>query len=199
MSDCEPLHPQLSRVAEGEAGPDEAMQVARHLSDCTACRIQLARERRLAAMLEDVWEDHLHVGEDFVRSVMDNLPQGPPPPRRRKRRHLKLAGLAGMIAIAPLLAARAIQLDGLGGSIARLPGIGEPDLGGAERLLSALVGVARSLPVALDSLSAMLPAVSLGTGFVGITAALALSGLGALACGATLVALATTTGLLANP
>jgi predicted anti-sigma-YlaC factor YlaD len=197
MSDCEPLRPQLSRVAEGEAGPDEAMRVARHLSDCTACRIQLARERRLAAMLEDEWEDQLHVGEGFVRSVMDNLPQGPPP-RRKKRRHLKLAGLAGMLAVAPLLAARAIQFDGLGSSVARLPGIGDPDLGGGERLVSTLVGVVRSLPVALDSLSAMLPTVSLGTGFVGITAALVCSGLVALGCGATLVALATTTGLLAD-
>jgi hypothetical protein len=149
-------------------------------------------------MLEDVWEDQLQVGEDFVRSVMDNLPQGPPPPRRAKQRHLKLAGLAGMIAIAPLLAARAIHFDGLGGSIAQLPGIGEPDLGGAERLLSALVGSVRSLPVALDWLSAMLPSVSLGTEFVGITVLLGLPALIALVGGATLVALATTTGILAN-
>ena len=80
MRICQRLRPVLSRVAEGEASPDEAMLTARHLSDCTACRIHLARERRLAAMLEEDLEDVLHVGEEFVQAVMANLPKGPPPP-----------------------------------------------------------------------------------------------------------------------
>ncbi len=94
MGHCDPFGPLLSRVAEGEANPDEAMRAARHLSDCTACLITLARERRLAAMLEDGLEDSVQVGEDFVRAVMDNLPAEPPKPERRKkkkRRTLKLA------------------------------------------------------------------------------------------------------------
>ncbi len=94
MTRCRALAPLLSRLAEGEANPDEALRVARHLSDCTACLITLARERRLAAMLEDGLEDSLQVGEDFVRAVMDNLPAKPPKPERRnkkKRRALKLA------------------------------------------------------------------------------------------------------------
>lgn len=88
MRHCDALVPLLSRVAEGEANPDEAMRAARHLSDCTACRIILARERRLAAILEDGLEDSVPVGEDFVRAVMDNLPAEPPKPERRA---LKLA------------------------------------------------------------------------------------------------------------
>ena len=66
MSHCDAFAPLLSGVAEGESSPDEAMRTARHLSYCTACRITLARERRLAAILENGLEDSLQVGEDFV-------------------------------------------------------------------------------------------------------------------------------------
>jgi anti-sigma factor RsiW len=89
---CERVVPLLYRVAEGEASPEEAMRAARHLSDCTACRITLARERRLAAILDGALHDPLQVDEAFVRAVMDQLPQGPPPPPvRRTRRRLRLA------------------------------------------------------------------------------------------------------------
>jgi hypothetical protein len=107
-SSCKQIAPVLYRVAEGEATPHEAMWTACHLSDCTACRILLAREVRLAAMLEEGLDDPLQVDEDFVRQVMDSVPQGPPPPGGRtrvKRRTLKLACLAGLVGLAPLLAA----------------------------------------------------------------------------------------------
>jgi predicted anti-sigma-YlaC factor YlaD len=84
----------LSRVADSEATPREAMLTAQHVSDCTACRITLAREARLAVMLEQGLDDPLQVGEDFVQAVMENLPQEPPPaPRHKTRKHraLKLA------------------------------------------------------------------------------------------------------------
>ena len=98
MASCDGVRPLLSHVVEGELTPDEAMRVARHLSDCTACKIMLAREHRLAEMLERDLED-LPVGEEFVRSVMDTLPQGPPPRRRGRRgwRGLKLAGSLGFL------------------------------------------------------------------------------------------------------
>ena len=102
MSRCDSYAPLLSRVAEGEAGPNEAMRAARHLSGCTACRINLARERRLAAILEDGLEDSVPVGEDFVRAVMDNLPAEPPKSesgRKKGRRSLKLAGLVGLLGL----------------------------------------------------------------------------------------------------
>jgi anti-sigma factor RsiW len=89
---CGPIVPALARVADGEASPREAMLAARHVSDCTACRITLAREVRLAAMLEQGLDDPLQVGEDFVRAVMDSLPQGPPPPRQRSARGLPALG-----------------------------------------------------------------------------------------------------------
>jgi len=89
---CDTIRPLLPRVADGEAGPAEAIQVGRHLPDCTACRILLARERRLASMLEEELEDSLPVGEDFLQGVMATLPLEPPPPVRNKpRRKLKLA------------------------------------------------------------------------------------------------------------
>ena len=82
MSSCCGIRPLLSHVVEGEVSPDEAMRVARHLARCTACKIALARERRLAELLEQDLED-LPVGEEFVQTVMDNLPHEPPPRRRR--------------------------------------------------------------------------------------------------------------------
>ena len=98
MSSCDAVRPFLSHVAEGEVGPGEAMNVARHLADCTACKILLARERRLARMLEQDLQD-LPVGEEFVQSVMATLPQGPPPGRSKgqRRRGLRLASFAGFL------------------------------------------------------------------------------------------------------
>ncbi len=90
MHSCDEIRPFLGRYNEREANPEEAIIVARHLSECTACRIQLARERRLAEMLSRELDD-LPVGEDFVQSVMATLPKDPPTRRRRRRRHLKLA------------------------------------------------------------------------------------------------------------
>ena len=109
MSECERIHPLLHRVAEGEAMPEEAMRVARHLADCTACRIIQAREIRLADMLEAGLED-LPVGEGFVRGVMARLPEGPPPRRARaRRRGLKLAILATLLLGTALLAAQSLS------------------------------------------------------------------------------------------
>ena len=67
------------------------MRCARHLPDCTACRILLAREKRLAAMLADGLVDPLPVGDDFLQGVMNQLPREPVQPRRRPGRRLKLA------------------------------------------------------------------------------------------------------------
>ena len=106
MGNCESFAPLVSRVAEGEASPDEAMRAAQHLSDCTACRILVARERRLAAILEHGLEDSLPVGEDFVKQVMENLPTEAPKlqPRKKRHRNLKLACLAALVGLSGLLA-----------------------------------------------------------------------------------------------
>jgi predicted anti-sigma-YlaC factor YlaD len=90
--DCRAVRMLLHGVAYGEADPQDAITVARHVSQCTGCRILLARERRLAVMLDDGFEDHLRVGEEFLQAVMAHLPQGPPPARPWSgRRRLKLA------------------------------------------------------------------------------------------------------------
>jgi len=122
MSDCARIRPLLDRVAEGEIGPDDAMAVARHTADCTACGILLARERRLAWMLEEELED-LPVGEGFVETVMSTLPDGPPPgageargagSRRRRWRGLKLACLLGGLLGAGLTVWQQLSLAGVG-------------------------------------------------------------------------------------
>ena len=92
MCTCDQFRPLLYRVAEGESTPEEAMLVARHLPECTTCKILQAREHRLATWLESGLQD-LPVGEDFVHDVMAKLPDGPPPrPRRRPWRLLKMTG-----------------------------------------------------------------------------------------------------------
>jgi predicted anti-sigma-YlaC factor YlaD len=85
VSACLEIRPLLARVADGEVSPEEAIRVGLHLPDCTGCRILLARERRLAAMLEQDLEDRLHVGEEFVKAVMAAVPEAPPARRRRER------------------------------------------------------------------------------------------------------------------
>jgi anti-sigma factor RsiW len=155
---CKPIVPMIYRVSEGEATPDEAMRTARHLSDCTACRILLARERRLAAMLEEELADPLQVGEDFVRAVMDTLPHGPPPPARRKQRKsriLKLASLAGWIGLAPLLAAAQEAGRLPSGAVWRLtPELDVPLANGMAESVQRLGGL---LVLALDRVATGLP------------------------------------------
>ena len=103
MPTCVELRPALLRVAEGDAGPDEALAVARHLSDCTACRILLAREVRLERALGSL-DDPVPVNEGFLEEVMGSLPDRPPA-SRRKRMRLTIAGGTGAILLAAFTAA----------------------------------------------------------------------------------------------
>ncbi|ANM31951.1 hypothetical protein ABI59_23885 [Acidobacteria bacterium Mor1] len=108
MSECCDIQPLLSRLAESEADPSEAMRVARHLEGCTACRILLARERRLGDFLENGLQDSISVDEDFCRSVMARLPETAPekPSKKARRRGLKLAMLGGVaLMLSPVPAA----------------------------------------------------------------------------------------------
>ncbi len=167
MNDCRELRTILFRIAEGEGSPDEAMRCARHLPDCTACRILLARERRLAEMLEDRLTDPLSVGEDFVESVMAKLPSEPPRPTRPgRRRAFKLAGFAAVLGILPL-ALRGFFVE-WGTPVA---GLFRPEIPGAEGaiepwivpsqwFLSAVGTIALELPNMLRGFS---HSVTLGT------------------------------------
>lgn len=141
MKSCRKLQALFARVAEGEAGPEEALRVARHLSECTTCKIVLAREKRLAEMLCHL-DDPLTVEAGFIDRVMAALPAGPPPARSPRRRMLKLAGFAGAaLALIP----SAIRLLGSapGGALDSFRPVFELD--GVDRLLGGLGVTARAL------------------------------------------------------
>jgi anti-sigma factor RsiW len=153
MCNCDAIRPLLSHVAEGEVAPGEAMSVARHLADCTACKIVLARERRLARMLEQDLED-LPVGEEFVQSVMATLPQGPPPARSKneRRRGLRLAGFAGFLGASALFLSQFLPSSLPGGARLGLPTL---DFEAASQSLEGLAGLARLAAVALETVASL--------------------------------------------
>ena len=189
-NDCNAVRHLLPRIADGEARPAEAMLGARHLSDCTACRILMARERRLATILDEEFEDCLLVGEDFVRDVMANLPQEPPPrPRAKKsRRNLKLAGYAGLFIGLSALALRGVELGG-----SRLPTLALPRLEsvGSDGGFESMLGLSHLLLVVAEFIGRHLPTVELSP--IGLGSLLVAALFATAACGVggtTLLALA---------
>jgi anti-sigma factor RsiW len=189
MPSCETIRPLLFKVTEREISPKDAMRVARHLDGCTACKILLARERRLAKMLEVDLQD-IPVGEDFFQSVLASLPKDPPPAPARKKmnRHgIKLAGFAGLIGGGTLFAARGSWLEGGPGLLTALP---STDFETATGGLEGLFDIARLVLVALKGMSA-------GVGFdapllagnLGLLGGAAVAVLLALGAGSTLFAL----------
>lgn len=194
MGTCERLRASVSRAADGEAGPDEAIRVARHVADCTSCRIVLARDRRLAEILERDLSDRLAVGEDFVRAVMATLPSGPPPRRKKGWRLLKLASLAALSLALPLggYRLRFFQGSAVASSLPSpdllaWPSFADGVLDDLSRLvLRALWGVSEQLPrlaapfVSAPTFWARLGSAGLGLALLGASALalLAVAGLG---------------------
>ena len=164
MSACERLRPVLFRIAEGEATPDEALLAGRHLPTCTACRILLARERRLAEMLEGLQDPVPVASDDFVGSVMRSLPDEPP--AARPRRLLKLVGVAGAVGALGLLAARLATPALEAGSRLALP-----DLDAGGRLVEGLAGIARVAWMALAHAGGTSLGVNVQTGLTGVLCA----------------------------
>lgn len=113
MSRCASFRPLIQAAVEGDTLPADALRVACHVRDCTACRILLARESRLKRMLDDL-DEPIDVDESFFRAVMASLPERAPhpssrvAPRVRARRGLKLAGLGLVAALGGSLAARVL-------------------------------------------------------------------------------------------
>ena len=113
MSRCRSFRGLVHASVEGELAPAEALRLAHHVEACTACRILLARESRLAAMLDGL-PDAVEVDESFFRGVMASLPERAPVPaalatrRQRMRRGLKLAGFTGLAALAGAVGARVV-------------------------------------------------------------------------------------------
>lgn len=150
MATCASFRCTLPRAVEGEMTPTESLRLARHLPHCTACRIRLARERRLAELLDAI-EDILPVDSGFAEGVMGALPEGPPPApvggmAKLRRRGLKLVGLVALIGAAAGLVSRLASLGGGGGS---LPGLPRFSFEGMESLLQVLGGAVRLVMLAL--------------------------------------------------
>lgn len=150
MTTCRRLRSVLFRAAEGEADPDETLQAARHLADCTGCRILLARERRLARMLDGL-TDVVAVQESFPEGVMAALPEAPPASERELtlRRGLRLAVLAGTLALAGALGYRIAHLARNGSFVSISPRF---DVEGTGRFLDGLGGIGRFAAVFIEQL-----------------------------------------------
>lgn len=175
MHDCTAIRPLLYNASDGELNPKETMLVARHLADCTACKIVVARERRLARMLEEDLQD-IPVGDDFFRSVMASIPKEPPPAKDRKKRHgLRLAGLGGFLAAGALLASRLIPLQGYYRTATNLPALDfESSQGGFEGLLDLVRLVVMSLRTVATGIDIDAPFLSGNYDLMGGIAILAL-------------------------
>jgi hypothetical protein len=113
MSGCRRIRPFIVRSVDRDLEPGEALRLARHLTTCTACRIVLARESRLAAIL-DTAADAVAVDESFFGAVMASLPELPVRPalevRRetRRKRGLRLAAWGAIAALCGGLASRVL-------------------------------------------------------------------------------------------
>jgi anti-sigma factor RsiW len=160
VSGCDGLRPALSRVAAGDGDPADALRVAEHVPDCTTCRILLAKERRLARILEHELEDEIGVDEAFLRGVMARLPEGPPPRKRRVRRGLEIAtSIGGWLllgaAVAQWLAAAGQAAPSLQPRL-DVP-VADGLLGSLEALATLALGVLGGLGAALDVVPRLLP------------------------------------------
>jgi len=185
---CERVRPSLYRFAEGEAGPAESLVVARHLPDCTACRILLARERRLQEMLDDL-ADPLPLDERFLSEVMSAISSRPQPRRKPRRLALavKLAIVLAVLALGTAVASRVAPTFVSSVTASLVPPL-DPDAAGGP--YGPTAGLARLLMVVLDRMVAFAPAApslgwpvtaALGAILPGLGLALVLAGFLALA------------------
>jgi len=152
---CPKMRPLLALVVEGEGSPAETLRVARHVADCTVCRILLARERRLGRALDQL-SDAMSVDDRFLESVMRALPEGPPPVtsrdncRRGRHGGLRLAGLGGLVALGGAISVRTAQLLA-GGGPDLLPRLANPQ---AEGLAARLAEIGGAVVLVLDRIGA---------------------------------------------
>jgi hypothetical protein len=113
MTRCHRIRPWIVRSVDGDLEPVEALRLARHLATCTACRIVLARESRLAEMLDGA-VDAFNVDESFFGAVMASLPDRPVRPsvelsrEARWKRGLRLAAWGAVAALGGGLVARVL-------------------------------------------------------------------------------------------
>lgn len=163
MSGCERARPLLVRSVEGELAPRAALRLARHVEACTACRILLARERRLAQVLDGL-DDVVPVDASFFDSVMASLPERPaaspvPTRRERLRRGLRLAGLCAGLVAGGGLAARFLPFLRFDLATPAMPRFAGDD---TEGWISVVGSAAQWVRMTAQTLSWSIPAGSLG-------------------------------------
>ncbi len=175
MSDCRRMRPLIDRVSEGEATPEDALALGRHLPVCTVCRILLAKVRRLNEMVDGIG-DPLDVDESFLESVMDSLPDDPPQSAgpaggRRMRRNLRIVRLLVTMSPLGLLGAGRSMFMGHPGTVSRildggsfLPVEGRPGFTDSiHEILGIALAVAGKLGISGGELTSVRPAIALGT------------------------------------
>jgi len=163
LSGCERARPLLVRSVEGELAPRAALRLARHVEACTACRILLARERRLAQVLDGL-DDVVPVDASFFDSVMASLPERPaaspvPTRRERLRRGLRLAGLCAGLVAGGGLAARFLPFLRFDLATPAMPRFAGDD---TEGWISVVGSAAQWVRMTAQTLSWSIPAGSLG-------------------------------------
>jgi anti-sigma factor RsiW len=185
VSACDRIRPWIARSVDGDLEPGEAFRLAEHLTTCTACRIVLARESRLASILGGV-DDPCSVDESFFESVMAQLPARPAVAESRKarwRRGLRLALWASVLVAGAALAARVLPSLRLDVATPVMPRFSPDD---TDRLISLIGSAAQWVRMTAQSvawagssgtLSAWtIGALSLWATFAGIVMLLAVSG-----------------------
>ena len=175
MSDCLEMRPLIDRISEGEATPEEALALGRHLPGCTVCRILLAKAHRLNEMVDEIGEP-LDVDESFLTNIMDSLPDGPPqetvpPGDRRSRRHLRIVKLLVTMSPLGLLGAGRSMFMGYPGPFSHimnsgtvLPAEGGPEITDSIReIMGIALVVAGKLGITTGDLTSVKPVFALGT------------------------------------
>jgi hypothetical protein len=174
MSNCTSMRPLIDRVSEGEATPEEALALGRHLPACTVCRILLAKAHRLNEMVDGIG-DPLEVDESFLQGVMDSLPDGPPQSAdqagtRRSGRHLRIVKFLVTMSPLGLLGAGRSMVMGYPGAFTRivdggtiLPAEGAPGITGSVReILGLAFALAGKLGITGGDLTSVRPMVAMG-------------------------------------
>jgi hypothetical protein len=155
MTGCRRIRPLIVRSVDGDLEPGEALRLASHLTTCTACRIILARESRLAAMLDGA-ADAVNVDESFFVTVMASLPDRPVRPAlepvrdSRRKRGLRLASWGAIAALCGGLAARVLPSLRLDVATPALPRFTPDD---ADGLISMIGSAAQWIRMTAQSVA----------------------------------------------
>lgn len=105
--DCGQILLQASALSDGEASPQAALEIRRHLLDCSDCRDRTDEMTRLVAVLESlpVFDPPPELEDRLLAAVRGKIDAAPRQRRPRRRiRHLSLVGslAAGGLLLCPL-------------------------------------------------------------------------------------------------